>query len=69
MHLMTERQVAEALNCTVSALRRWRRDGRGPRFVHIGRLVRYIDNEVVAFIQAGRDKASTPKPEVVSDVE
>ena len=51
MNLLTEQQVAERLNCTKSALRRWRREGRGPRFVKIGRLVRYRQADVEDFIE------------------
>ena len=48
--LLNEKQVAELLCCTKSALRRWRREGRGPRFVKIGRLVRYRQEDVEDFI-------------------
>ena len=50
MTLCDEKQLAERLNCTVSALRRWRREGRGPRFVKIGRLVRYRQEDIEDFI-------------------
>ena len=48
--LLNETQVAQLLCCTKSALRRWRREGRGPRFVKIGRLVRYRQEDVEDFI-------------------
>ena len=50
MTLFTEEKVAQILSCTKSALRRWRREGRGPRFVKIGRLVRYRQEDVEDFI-------------------
>ena len=49
--LINETQVAQLLCCTKSALRRWRREGRGPRFVKIGRLVRYRQEDVEDFIE------------------
>ncbi len=48
--LLNEKQVAQLLCCTTSALRRWRREGRGPRFVKIGRLVRYRQEDVEDFV-------------------
>jgi hypothetical protein len=38
---LTERDLAAMLRCTASALRRMRREGRGPRWTRVGRLVRY----------------------------
>jgi excisionase family DNA binding protein len=43
--LMTLSQVAGSLNCTVSAVRRWRRENRIAT-VKIGRLVRVAESEV-----------------------
>ena len=38
---LTEREVAELLRVSVSGVRKWRLQRTGPRFVKIGRLVRY----------------------------
>ena len=38
---LTEKEVATALRCSTAALRRMRREGRGPQFTRVGRLVRY----------------------------
>lgn len=38
---MTERDVATALGVSPAALRKWRGEGRGPKWVKLGRLVRY----------------------------
>lgn len=38
---LTEREVAQSLRCSVAALRRMRRERRGPRWTRVGRLVRY----------------------------
>jgi hypothetical protein len=51
MRLMTEDETAVALSCTKAALRRWRRERRGPRWIKLGRLVRYRDNDLEVFIE------------------
>ena len=38
---MTEVEISERLNVSLASLRRWRLEGRGPRFVKVGSLVRY----------------------------
>lgn len=50
MQLITEEEAARRLCCTVAALRRWRREGRGPRFVRLGRLIRYSDEDLCKFV-------------------
>jgi predicted DNA-binding transcriptional regulator AlpA len=58
MQLLTERETAERLRCTEAALRRWRRERRGPRWVKLGRLVRYKEGDLEAFIEQSTE---TPK--------
>ena len=41
LNILTERDLAAMLRCTPSALRRMRREGRGPRWTRVGRLIRY----------------------------
>jgi predicted DNA-binding transcriptional regulator AlpA len=50
--LLNEKTVAERLGVTVHAMRRWRFEGRGPRFIHVGRLVRYRPEDVEAWLDA-----------------
>ena len=47
---LTEIEVAEIFKCSSAALRRMRREKRGPRFIHVGRLVRYPLADVEAFM-------------------
>ncbi len=49
--LLQEKEVAQMLSCTVAALRRWRREGRGPRYAKLGRLVRYREADVDDFVR------------------
>lgn len=51
MQLLKEGEVAQVLQCTQSALRRWRREGRGPDFVRVGRLIRYSRSALEDFIE------------------
>jgi predicted DNA-binding transcriptional regulator AlpA len=50
MQLLTETEVSRILKCTKAALRRWRREGRGPRFIKLGRMVRYSESDVLGFL-------------------
>jgi excisionase family DNA binding protein len=51
LHLLTEKQTAELLNCTASALRRMRREKRGVAYVRIGRLIRYNPQDVEQYVR------------------
>ena len=56
-HLLTEDAVGERLGCSVALLRKWRRVGGGPAFCRIGRLVRYPQADLAAFIEAMKSRA------------
>jgi excisionase family DNA binding protein len=49
---LTERQVAEQLGLSVATLRAWRHRGKGPRFLRLGRSVRYLPSHVDEFVRA-----------------
>jgi hypothetical protein len=51
MKMYDDKKAAEKLDCSVALLRRMRREGRGPRFTRIGRLVRYSDDWLLEYIQ------------------
>jgi predicted DNA-binding transcriptional regulator AlpA len=50
--VMTEKQVSETFGFTVPYLRRARREKRGPRFLKLGKLVRYRRVDVEAYLSA-----------------
>ncbi len=52
--LLTEQQVADILNLSARTLQAWRLSGRGPTFTRISGVVRYPENDLRAFINAGR---------------
>ena len=48
---LTEREVAELLGLSVATLRAWRHRGQGPRFLRLGRSVRYLPSDVADFVR------------------
>ena len=56
---MNETEAAERLGLSVATLRAWRHRGKGPRFVRLGRAVRYLPTDVAEFI---RDCAVDTRP-------
>jgi len=57
--LLTTPQAADYLGLSTHTLNRWRWDGRGPRFVKLGKSVRYRQGDLDEFIEAGqRDHTS-----------
>ena len=59
--LLTENEVAALLHVTVKALQGWRYRGGGPRFVKVGRCVRYRMEDLQCFVQAAL-RTSTSDP-------
>jgi hypothetical protein len=49
---MTESELARRASVSVAALRKWRREGRGPRFLRLGRLIRYLVEDVDAWLHS-----------------
>ena len=50
--LMDERQVAAALGVSVSTLRKWRWQRRGPKYVKLeARAVRYPDDALAEYLR------------------
>jgi len=41
LQLVNEQEASRLLACSVAALRRWRRERRGPEFTRLERCVRY----------------------------
>ena len=48
--LITEGEAASLLRVSLTSLRRWRREGRGPVYRKIGRTVRYRPEDLADFI-------------------
>jgi hypothetical protein len=54
MGLLNEKQASQFLGCSVAALRKWRLLGKGPAYCRVGRLVRYSETDLTAFLDANR---------------
>jgi excisionase family DNA binding protein len=59
---LDEKQTAELVTKSKGTLRNWRSNGRYPLpFIRVGRSIRYREEDVLAFLEAGRvdpDKAA-----------
>ena len=60
--LLTVPEVAASLRCTISCVRRWRREGRVAA-IKLGRLVRIAESEVSRVVQEGLSPRKTRRPE------
>ena len=56
--LLTESETAHRLGVSVSGLRKWRREGTGPPFIRMGRLVRYSALDIEAWLLANRQEVN-----------
>ena len=49
-----ETEAAEILGCSVAAMQKWRLLRSGPAYVKVGRLVRYAEADLLAYLEANR---------------
>jgi predicted transcriptional regulator len=49
--VLTEAEAANMLSVSQAALRRWRREKRGPNFLHVERCVRYRVDDLRAYLE------------------
>ncbi len=61
MELLKEKEASAVLNVSQKTLQAWRYRGGGPKFVKVGRAVRYSQDELNAYIQA-HERTSTSDP-------
>lgn len=61
--LLDTRDVAKLFGMSEVTLRKWRIKGDGPRFVRLGRAVRYLRSSVDAWMSA-REFANTTEADV-----
>ena len=67
---LTEREVADMLGLSVATLRAWRHRGKGPRFLRLGRSVRYLPSDVAGFVRASAvDTTSISSSDGESEIE
>jgi predicted DNA-binding transcriptional regulator AlpA len=47
----SEGELARQLKISRGALRKWRRARQGPRFLRLGKCIRYLDADVAAWLE------------------
>jgi len=52
--LVKEQEAAKFLCVAVQTLRNWRTSGQGPRYIKLGRAVRYSEADLMAFMEERR---------------
>jgi predicted site-specific integrase-resolvase len=57
--LVTEVEAAGILRVSLTSLRRWRRQGRGPVYRKLNRAVRYRPEDLMDFIASARRTSTT----------
>ncbi|MEO8592308.1 MAG: helix-turn-helix domain-containing protein [Candidatus Solibacter sp.] len=50
--LLKEHDVAGVTGLSVASVRRWRLDGKGPKYLKIGSAVRYRPEDVAAWLES-----------------
>ena len=51
---INEREAANALDVSVYCMSAWRARGKGPAWIRVGRLAKYLESDLQAFRESGR---------------
>jgi predicted DNA-binding transcriptional regulator AlpA len=62
--LLDTTQAAETLGLAARTLETYRRSGRGPRYVKIGRRALYAPEDLAAWVEARKRSRTTEEPVV-----
>lgn len=62
--LLTQRDVKEITGLADSTLEQWRLKGKGPKFIKLGRLVRYKMSDVQSYISGLQEFQSTTQADM-----
>lgn len=60
--LLNEKEAADLTGLAIRTLQAWRVRGEGPRFVKVGRAVRYRRRDVVAWIEQNTLASTSQRP-------
>lgn len=63
--LVTERDASECLGVSVRTLQKWRLQGDSPRFVKLGRAVRYDGKDLEEYIESAPRRSTSEAPRTV----
>jgi len=58
--LMPEREAARLAGFSIAAFIKWRREGRGPQYIRVGRSIRYRVIDLLAWIECHAVKLDGP---------
>ena len=53
MGFISEAKLAELLDLSAQTIAKWRKASKGPKYTRVGGTIRYSDEDVTAFIEAG----------------
>ncbi len=57
---LTEKQVAEMFQISVTTLQKWRHNSTGPRFFRFGqRIVRYLEEDIINYLEEVKNEKDT----------
>lgn len=62
MKLLTNTETAELLGLKPNSLEIWRLQGKGPKYRKIGRLVRYVESDVLEWLNAQTRTSTSQQP-------
>jgi hypothetical protein len=65
----TTKDVAKVLQLTANGLHQARLAGKGPKFIKIGRLIRYLRPDVLDYLQRNRFDPQPPQPPGAADLQ
>lgn len=63
--LIKPEDAASRLCLSSATLRKWRWEGKGPRFIKVGRKVAYRESDVTAFIDAQTRRSTSDNGQVL----
>ncbi len=66
--LLTQKEVKEITGLADSTLEQWRLKGKGPKFIKLGRLVRYRLSDIDAYISGLPGFNSTTEADASKEV-
>ena len=62
--IITEREAAKFAGWSCDALIKWRREGRGPQYIRVGRSIRYRLSHLLDWIEEHTVKQASSSPTV-----
>lgn len=61
--LLTQEEVADLWKMSWTTLRKWRWEGKGPKFIKLGSRVLYRECDLRAYVEANVNQSTTKNPQ------